>query len=63
MTEDERNDLLIRLDERTEGLVNSMNNHLFHHETFESKLETRLDDLASRNVFTPIIKLAKWLIK
>lgn len=63
MTENEKTELLIRLDERSETLVKSMDNHLRHHEIFESNLEKRLDELASRNILTPFINLIKYFWK
>lgn len=61
MTPEEQSELLYRLDERVAGLVKSMDNHLNHHQQFEDTLEKRLDELASRNIFTPIIHLVKWI--
>ena len=63
MDAQEQNDMLIRIDERTAGLVKSMDNHLLFHQKFEETLETRLDELASRNVLTPFINLFKWLYR
>jgi len=63
MDNSERDMILGRLDERTEQLCKAMDNHLSHHERFESQLETRLNELASRSLFTPIKNLFKWIIK
>ena len=60
---DTDHDILIRVDERVGNLVKGQDNHLLHHEIFERQLEERLDNLASRNVFTPLINLVKWVMK
>lgn len=56
-------DLLIRIDERVEHLIKQMDNHLQHHARLESKLEVRLDKLAARNLFTPILNAIKWVLR
>jgi len=63
MDNSERDVMLGRIDERTEQLCRSMENHLAHHQRFEEQLEVRLDELSSRSLFTPIIKFIKWLVK
>jgi len=63
MNIEERDLILGRIDERTQQLCKSMDNHLQHHEVFERQLEERLDKLSSRNLFTPIINAIKWLVK
>lgn len=59
----DRDLILGRIDERTEQLCKSMANHLRHHELFEARLEERLDKLALRGLFTPILNALKWIIR
>ena len=59
----EDHDILIRIDERVGNLTKCSDNHLLHHEIFERQLEERLDTLASRNIFSPLVSFVKWICK